>query len=248
MPGLSSKEAVSKAPEGEPISTSVELAFTHDGERYLVSRRFVVEKQPDGSLRVGNRDDLTMMRTKPDGQAERVNNPIGRMNSILPSNVRTYFIFDGEKIDDFARPEENEQVRYAIYNVLKLEVLERGRNHLQAVANEYRKELKNISRGELHQLVEQEERALDEKQKAIARTEHLDREIESARRKIADIDGRLREMQSASGLAHQRDILDGELKTRQSELEQMVGHIRDVATTGFIILARPASRKGSLSP
>ncbi|MEK6300508.1 MAG: AAA family ATPase [Acidobacteriota bacterium] len=240
---LMSKEAVSGAREGETISTSVELAFIHDGERYLVSRRLVGVKQLDGSVPVANLDDFTMMRTKRDGQAERVNNPIGRMNSILPSNVRTYFIFDGEKIDDFARPEENEQVRYAIYNVLKLEVLERGRNHLQAVANEYRKELKNISRGELHELVEQEEKALDEKQKAILRKDQLEREIESARRKISDIDGRLREMQSASGLAHQRDILDGELTKRQSESDQLVSNIRDLATNGFIVIAQSAVEK-----
>ncbi len=240
---LMSKEAVSVAGEGETISTSVELAFIHDGERYLVSRRLVGEKRPDGSVSAANLDDFTMMRIRRDGQAEPVKNPIGRMNSILPSNVRTYFIFDGEKIDDFARPEENEQVRYAIYNVLKLEVLERTRNHLQAVANEYRKELKNISRGELHELVEQEERHLDEKQKAIARKEDLEREIESAKRKISDIDGRLREMQSASGLAHQRDILDGELRTRQSESDQLVSSIRDLATTGFIVIAQSAVEK-----
>ncbi|HYV07815.1 MAG TPA: AAA family ATPase [Blastocatellia bacterium] len=240
---LMSKEAVSVAGEGETISTSVELAFIHDGERYLVSRRLVGEKRPDGSVSAANLDDFTMMRIRRDGQAEPVKNPIGRMNSILPSNVRTYFIFDGEKIDDFARPEENEQVRYAIYNVLKLEVLERARNHLQAVANEYRKELKNISRGELHELVEQEERHLDEKQKAIARKEDLEREIESAKRKISDIDGRLREMQSASGLAHQRDILDGELRTRQSESDQLVSSIRDLATTGFIVIAQSAVEK-----
>lgn len=240
---LMSKEAVSVAGEGETISTSVELAFIHDGERYLVSRRLVGEKRPDGSVPVANLDDFTMMRIRRDGQAEPVKNPIGRMNSILPSNVRTYFIFDGEKIDDFARPEENEQVRYAIYNVLKLEVLERAHNHLQAVANEYRKELKNISRGELHELVEQEEKHLDEKQKAIARKEDLEREIESAKRKISDIDGRLREMQSASGLAHQRDILDGELRKRQSESDQSVSSIRDLATTGFIVIAQSAVEK-----
>jgi len=60
-----------------------------------------------------------MMRTREDGQAMRVTNPIGTMNSILPVNVREYFLFDGEKIDNFAKPEAAKQVKDAIYLVLK---------------------------------------------------------------------------------------------------------------------------------
>lgn len=237
---LISKEASSRAQDGETVSTSVELAFLHNGERYLVSRCLTGTKQSDGSVLINRGDDFTMMRTRRDGQAERVNNPIGAMNAILPSNVRTYFLFDGEKIDNFAKPEAGDEVRYAIYNVLKLEVLTRGRKHLQDVAAEYRRELKSISTGELRDLIEQEENARANKERALAQEENLMREIESARRKIADIDQRLLEMQNASVLQQRREQLERELAQRQSEMEQLVNDIRETATSSFVIVAWPA--------
>lgn len=237
---LISKEAISQAQDDESVRASVELAFTHNGERYLVSRRLTGVKQPDGSVSLSNEDDFTMMRTRWDGQAERVNNPIGTMNAILPSNVRTYFLFDGEKIDNFAKPEASDEVRYAIYNVLKLEVLTRGRRHLKDVAAEYRRELKRISTGELRDLVEREEQARAEKEQALARKEELEREIESARRKIADIDQRLLEMQNARALQQQRKRLERDVKQRQAEMDRLVNNIRETATRGFVIVGQPA--------
>ena len=237
---LISKEAISRAQSGETVQTLVELAFTHDGERYLVSRRLSGVKQPDGSIAINSQDDFTMMRIQWDGQAKRVNNPIGTMNAILPSNVRTYFLFDGEKIDNFAKPEASDEVRYAIYNVLKLEVLTRARRHLEDVAAEYRRELKRVSTGELRELVEREEKARKEKEQALARKEELEREIESARRKIADIDQRLREIQDARALQQQRERIERDLKQRESELGGLVEEIRRIATSSFVTIAHPA--------
>ena len=88
---------------------------------------------------------------------ERVDNPIGTMNTILPANVRTYFFFDGEKIDNFARPEQATEVEKAIYQVLDLETLTRAMRHLQKAAQDLRGQLKQISTGELQKLVAEDE-------------------------------------------------------------------------------------------
>ena len=104
-----------------------------------------------------------MMRTQADGQAIRVSNPVGTMNAILPVNVREYFLFDGEKIDNFAKPEAAAQVQEAIRLVLKLEVLERARDHLEGAAQEYRRELKQVSSAELRNLLDADEKARAER-------------------------------------------------------------------------------------
>ncbi len=237
---LISKEAISRAQPGETVQTSVELAFTHNGERFLVSRRLSGVKQPDGSIAISSQDDFTMMHIQWDGQAKRVNNPIGTMNAILPSNVRTYFLFDGEKIDNFAKPEASDEVRYAIYNVLKLEVLTRAQKHLGDVAAEYRRELKNISSKELRDLIEQEEKAREAKEQALVRKDELEKEIESARRKIADIDQRLHEIQNAQVLQQQRERIEHDLEQRQTELSELTDEIRQIATSSFVSVAQPA--------
>jgi DNA sulfur modification protein DndD len=237
---LTSKEAISQARKKETVRTAVELTFTHNGERYLVSRRLEGTKQPDGSISASDRDGFTMMRTQWDGQAERVNNPIGTMNAILPSNVRTYFLFDGEKIDNFAKPHASDEVRYAIYNVLKLEVLTRGQRHLEDAATEYRRELKRASSGELRSLVEQEEAARAERERAQARKKELDDEIDAAREHVVDIDQQLREMRNARALQERRERLERDLEQRRVEMKRIAQSIRELATGGFVIIGQPA--------
>jgi DNA sulfur modification protein DndD len=162
------------------------------------------------------------------------------MNAILPVNVREYFLFDGEKIDNFAKPEAAEQVKQAIYLVLKLEILERARRHLEAVAYDYRRELKKISGKELRDLIEQEEKARAERETAEKRKDELTREIASARRKIEEIDQQLLETQNAKVLQQQRDRIERELRLRRSELDGTVSQIRDSATGAHFVIAQPA--------
>lgn len=123
---LLSKEAASRARTGEPVEASVELSFLHDGERYHVRRALHGTKDADGKVEIAPRENFTMMRTLWDGQAEEVHNPVGKINSILPSNVRAYFLFDGEKIDNFAKPEAGHEIKDAVFLVLKLEVISRA--------------------------------------------------------------------------------------------------------------------------
>jgi DNA sulfur modification protein DndD len=243
---LMSKEAVNQAAPGETVRASVDLSFLHNGDRYQIKRVLQGIKQLDGSVRVEETDTFTMMRTRADGQAERTNNPIGTMNSILPANVREYFLFDGEKIDNFAKPEAASQVKQAIYLVLKLEILERARRHLEAVATEYRKELKNKSGQQLRDLLEEEEKARTEIKKTKDRVIELHQEIESAERKIAEIDKRLREMENTNILQQQRDRIERELRQRRTEMEEIVSAVRDLATSGYFVIAETAIKKAGL--
>lgn len=243
---LMSKEAASLAAVGETIRTSVDLAFLHNSERYLVKRILQGIKQSDGTVKVEDNDSFTIMRTRADGQAERINNPIGTMNSILPVNVREYFLFDGEKIDNFAKPEAAAQVKQAIYLVLKLEILERSRRHLEAVAAEYRKELKSKSGQELRDLLDQEEKARAEIKKVKERIVELHQENESAQRKIAEIDKRLREMENTNILQQQRDRIERDLKQRRTEMQEVVSIARDLTTSGYFIVAESAIKKAVL--
>jgi DNA sulfur modification protein DndD len=236
---LISKEAIDRVAVGESVRAGVELVFLHNGGRYVVRRSLEGTKQKGGSIALNDRDDFTMMRTGEDGQARRVSNPIGTMNAILPVNIRTYFLFDGEKIDNFAKPEASAEVKDAIYLVLKVELLVRARRHLEAIAQDYRKDLKQTSGGELRNLIEQDEKARKEREKAEKRKTELSEEIESARRKIADIDRQLLEIQGARALQQQRDHLGRELRQRQSELEGLVSQIRELATGAYPVVAKP---------
>jgi DNA sulfur modification protein DndD len=233
---LISKEAINRAGIGDYVNMSVELTFLHDGERYIVRRERRGIKTIDEDIQINGLDSFTMIRIHGDGQAEKINNPIGTINAILPANVRTYFLFDGEKIDDFAKPESAKQVKEAIYLVFKLETLERASRHLENAANDYRKELKNISSGELRRLVEKDDKARADLKDSTQRKEEVTLEIESVRRKVNDIDQQLREIQNARLIQQNRDSIERNLRQRRIELDEVISQIRDTATGAYFTL------------
>ncbi len=240
---LISKEAISQANVSEIVDMYVEISFVHDGERFIVKRSRRGIKMIDESIQYEDEDEFIMGRMYGDGQYERIKNPIGMINAILPSNVRMYFLFDGEKIDDFAKPESAKQVKEAIYLVFKLETLDRGQKHLEAVASDYRKELKKTSSSELRLLVLKDEKArLDLNTNELRKVE-IQAERDLILHKVNDIDQRLREIQNAKVLQQKRDFLERDLKQRRIELEDITNQIRDVATGTYFTLTTPLVTK-----
>ena len=180
---LISKEAISRAKVNEQVQTTVELTFFHEGERYLVRRILSGRKQKDGTCETGSEPAFTMLRTGTDGQSLRVANPIRTINTILPSNVRTYFFFDGEKIDNFARPEAAKEVKDAIYLIFKLEILDRAKRHLEETARRNRSKLREYADDELKELIKDDEKARAERKKARERRGEIEEAIASAQKK-----------------------------------------------------------------
>jgi DNA sulfur modification protein DndD len=223
--------------------TSVELHFLHEGERYSARRALRGRRLEDAGVALDqgeSTDYFTLMRARSDGQWDTIHNPIQTINAMLPSNVRTYFLFDGEKIDEFAKPESHKDVKEAIYLVLKLEILERARRHLESAAEEYSRELRKISGDELTQLLDREAKAREERKRDEDQKQELLNLIASARRKIVDIDEKLRESQDARKLQNERDTLDQDLRRSRGEQEALIGQIRELAATSYFALAQPA--------
>ena len=188
---LVSKEALSRAADGEAVTCRADLNFKHDGVRYVVSRSFEAEKLAGNLARAKSPDHFVMMAVGSDGQATKIPNPIGVINAILPVNVREYFLFDGEKIDDFAKPESAPEVKAAIQLVLKLELLDRGRRHLNDAADRLRKKLKQTAGEDTEKLLEEEERCRNVLKAAKAKLVEIADESEAASRHITEIDARL---------------------------------------------------------
>ncbi|MEI2611832.1 MAG: AAA family ATPase [Candidatus Promineifilaceae bacterium] len=237
---LISKEAMHQTKLGQLVQTSVELVFNHNGYRYLMRRTQGAVRQVDGTIEPYPHEEVIMKRIMATGEAQDERSPLTIINAILPANVRTYFFFDGEKIDNFARPEAAGEVKDAIYLVLRLEVLDRARKHLKDLVSKYRKELVQTSNDEkLTQLelrVKEEEltQKLAEKQLAEKQAE-----IESARRKTEEINEQLRGKENVSQLQIEREQIEANLKTERLELEEVIGKVQTKATTAYQIIAKP---------
>lgn len=112
----------------------VELHFLHEGNRYVARREQAIT--PSGSE---HEESFRLEVRESGGRVREVQNPSQRLNVILPRDARPYFFFNGEKIDEMARPGHEEQVKDAVRSVLKLRVLERAAQHLREVAKDFGK-------------------------------------------------------------------------------------------------------------
>lgn len=236
-----SKEAVSRSQPGEIVETKVDVTFHHGGKRYTASRKLIGQKQPSGKiLEAKTTAEFVLMRTPPSGIMERVDNPIGTMNTILPTNVRTYFFFDGEKIDNFARPEQATEVEKAIYQVLDLETLTRAMRHLQKAAQDLRGQLKQISTGELQKLVGEDEQARTRETKLLEDRDRLKRENAEIQRHLDEVNKRLRDFESVQELQRLYDQYTRDIEFAQQGLEKAVRAIRDSVSGSYVRFSSPA--------
>ncbi|MCE7948739.1 MAG: hypothetical protein DYG88_15050 [Chloroflexi bacterium CFX4] len=230
-----SKEAVSRAPRGGIIETKVDVTFLHGGKRFTVSRKLLGQKQTDGKVTEARTSaEFVLMRTSLSGIMERVDNPIGIMNTILPMNVRTYFFFDGEKIDNFARPEQASEVERAIYQVLDLETLTRAMRHLKSAAQDLRSQLKQTSTGELQKLVAEDEQARARESQLTERRETLKRENAEIQRHLEDVNKRLRDFESVQELQQRYDQFTQEIVFTQQRFEESVRTIRTIVSASYV--------------
>jgi DNA sulfur modification protein DndD len=233
-----SKEAVSRARQGEVIETKVDVTFLHGGKRYTASRKLVGQKQAGGKVQEARTSaEFILMRTPPTGIVERVDNPIGIMNTILPTNVRTYFFFDGEKIDNFARPEQAAEVERAIYQVLDLETLTRAMKHLENAARDLRSQLKQTSTGELQQFVEEDEQARNREKLLLERRDALKRENLEIQRHLDDVNKRLRDFESVQELQQRFDQFSQEIEFSQQRLDEVIRGVRTIVSASYVGLA-----------
>lgn len=239
-----SKEAVSRAKSGEIITTKVDITFMHEGQRYMASRQLQGQKKKDNSVEEARTNaEFILMRTSMSGVATRIDNPIGVMNTILPSNVRTYFFFDGEKIDNFARPEAGKEVQEAIYKVLSLETLTRARTHLSNTARELRGQLKGIVSDELKDLIAEDNDLRQEQDDIEKRQATLKENILSAQRRIDEINQKLRDFDAVQALQREYDMYTTEIGEREQEFVELTGRIRDLASQGYIAMSNDVVAK-----
>lgn len=234
-----SKEAVSRAKVGEIVTTKVDITFMHEGQRFIASRQLRGQKKKDNSVEEARTTaEFILMRTSMSGVSNRIDNPIGVMNTILPSNVRTYFFFDGEKIDNFARPEAGKEVQDAIYKVLSLETLTRARTHLSNTAKDLRGQLKGLVSDELKDLIAEDSDLRQEQDDIEKRQATLKENISSAQRRIGEINQRLRDFETVQALQREYDMYTTEIGEREQEFAELTARIRDLASQGYIAMSR----------
>lgn len=243
MGELVSKQAIMEAAVDEEIEMKVQLAFSHSGERLTATRALSVSKTSSQRWQTKPQTEFSLDSIRSDGQTRRIPNPTGYVESILPSNVRTYFFFDGEKIDQFTRPSHEAEVREAVRNVLKIEVLERAKNHLGVVAREYQSELKKLASGGIEDLLDKEEKLRNEAENIQQSLIEFRKEEVAAKRQMQEIDVKLGEIREIREWDDKRKVAVEESEVHEQEKDRLWEEIKEKSNQGFLCFANEAISK-----
>jgi len=230
---LISKKAISEAVDGDIITTRVSIWFVHQGTKYIAERFISVEKAGNQVKPVNK--EFTLAKTKANGDTEFIDNPKGHMNAILPENVRPYFFFDGEKMDDLTRA-ENREVEAAVRNIMRLPALERAQAHLAEIARDYRSEVKRHGSPELEKLITQEEKLRSAREKSIARRDAVREELRLVKQQIEDLEIRLRATEATRELQKRRDDLQSLLQEHEVLEQERLERIQKVVNRCYLSL------------
>ena len=166
-----------------------------------------------------------------------------KIESIIPKDVSAHFFFDGEKIDNFARPGNEEEIKNAVRNVLRIEVFERGITHLERAAQYYQRELKKYVPDSLKALISEKEEKETFCMKISGEIEDKLKKIRIAQRHKQDIDNLLIQFAEIRQLFEEQKEIKANLKRLGDEKDKCQEKVLQLANDGFIPLAKPVIRK-----
>jgi DNA sulfur modification protein DndD len=243
--GMEDKGRISSkglSPEEREETAFVEVHFRHDGFKYVARREIEVR---GADLEVGG--DLELAELGADGRSKKVLNPSQKLNTILPSDARRYFFFDGERIDEMSRPGHEEQVREAIRSVLKLKVLERAVEHLNSVESEYAKVVQKTASAskEVQQLVEASEVLKGEIGDLRERRSQKDEERASAQRQLGELTSKLRSLDEIKAVVVEQRENGQALRTAQGRYRELLEAAGELVARGGPAIAFSKVRQAS---
>jgi DNA sulfur modification protein DndD len=198
-------------------SMSVELKFFHNGKKYQLKRSV---KSLTNEVRTHNDIEETLSLLENDKEVKNVDN---RINEILPCDASQFFIFDGEKIKQYATLENPKTTREAIELVLGIPTIRHAIDDLQELSQKItlkrQQEMKKSK--SLEKMAEDEQRILkilQEKENKLKTAEKKRTELLAQK---TDVETNLSNYDLARECINSRNILLEKKKNIESRLDEL---------------------------
>jgi len=232
------KEAIDKS---ESVEMSCTLFFEHDSVHYYITQSLCVKPAKNkneefASIPTDRTTDL--YRITHGGDHFRMEYNTIFLDEILPSNVKDYFLFDGDRIYQLSNPGSSQEVRDAIYRVVDLELIKNAIGHLNDVAIEYRRAANKRSTGELGSIEADYNDEHDKLSRLKTSLSDLKEEDRTLRDQIDILEEKLSGLPDTSKLQAKRQDLQKQLSQTEEQIEAKVVDIRKYCAAASLALAR----------
>lgn len=224
----------------EVIETSATIVFTAEGESYRVTRKFTTHIL-DGGASPGEAAVYIHRVEQSGNYTELYERDLASILRTMPTGVREFYLFDGDRINQFTAPDSPLRIRNAIQTIVGMDQL----NDVVTILRDAEKGIRN-EQDKADQSDKMRD-ALLERDRIAEELENSDRVIRqggedkiSLEDAIRGIDHKLAQTATTSGLQARRSALQKELSDNAGFVSETLGNLRKQLHGTFEALAVPA--------
>jgi len=207
------RKALDEVGDNETAEGRIEITLGEDEPEYIFSRSFKTVKLNGGGFS-SQYGDL-QLKEKRGGDWKSVEHVSTRLNQILPVHVHQYFLFDGERLDEFFGEGYKDRVKDGLLDVSHIELLENGIDHLGSFEGDFEKELSDVG--------DAAERKRKEYENAKEKVNNLKGDLDQTKTNISDTKDHIREIDDRL-----QDSADPEVRKKQQRREYLTERLGDI--------------------
>lgn len=234
MPIINSK-ALEEAAIGDQVESYVRLVVGNEDPQYIFERKIVasVTEKISKNVVLSNYGPVpenvqvtpkfVVMSLKSGGKDWLEHSqPEYLINSLLPENVHSFFIFDGESLDELFKAESKTKIKESIRQVSQIELLDKAAKRLDSVRTALLRESRGMN-PDVDRITRQIENEKNEKDKLIIKMSALTNEITANQSKLDKLKDILRQnpIEPIQNLQKQEDDLTRAVEHAQRQLEDL---------------------------
>lgn len=191
---------------------SVEVIFEHNESRYIAKRFAKINNNTGREFVVARIDD---------GSQIGLDSPDTFINTVIPRDMASHFLFDGEHAEVFLGEHNRGSIKSAVRDILGCSLIETAIEDLQAVSNQFRKQIPSTKETkQIEDLSSRHDALTDQISTAKSTIEQLEAKREQTNQQVKDIDAKLRNTAAAKELQQSRDRLTGQLARAQKRQKE----------------------------
>lgn len=217
---------------GDEIEVKVEIEFLDDDDQPLIFDRVQnYIKNKNGLVPSSKSFDL---KTKEGHDIKFHNNPNYTIEKKIPIEIKNYFFFKGEDLNNYFDETKNEDIKKAVYEISQLNLLSKVQHNLPEVKKKYIRELNDISPqlGQANKMIDELTRRIQESEEKLKTSE---KKVETANNEIEAIFQELLEKRSTDVKkdAKRNKELDRYINLHNKKIDSLDLKIRKYVLTNY---------------
>ena len=186
---------------------SVSVLFEHNGKRYIAKRFSNINNSSGREFTVSRIDN---------GSQIKLDFPDIFINTVIPRDMASHFLFDGEHAEVFLGENNRGSIKSAVRDILGCSLIETAIEDLQAVSNQFRKQIPSTrATKQIEELSSRHDVLTTQIEIDNSTVIQFKTKREQTDQQIKDIDAKLRSTAAAKELQQSRDRLTEQIARSQ---------------------------------